>query len=74
MDLQKYITIESDKRGGKPCVRGLRITVYDVLEYLASGMTEEEIIHDFPELTKTDIRACLAFAAERERKLITIPA
>ena len=74
MDLQKYITIESDKRGGKPCVRGLRITVYDVLEYLASGMTEEEIIHDFPELTKTDIRACLAFAAKRERKLITIPA
>lgn len=74
MDLQKYITIESDKRGGKPCVRGLRITVYDVLEYLASGMTENEIIHDFPELTKTDIRACLAFAAKRERKLITIPA
>ena len=74
MDLQKYITIEPAKRGGKPCIRGLRITVYDILEYLASGMSEEEIVHDFPELTITDIRACLAFAAKRERKLITIPA
>ena len=69
MDYQKYITIDPDKRGGKPCIRGMRITVYDVLEYLASGMSEDEIIQDFPELTKDDIRACLAFAAERERRL-----
>lgn len=69
MDYQKYITIDPDKRGGKPCIRGMRITVYDVLEYMASGMSEDEIIQDFPELTKDDIRACLAFAAERERKL-----
>jgi uncharacterized protein (DUF433 family) len=67
------ITIEPGKRGGKPCIRGLRITVYDILEYLASGMTEEEILKDFPDLTIEDIRACLAFAADRERKLITIP-
>ncbi len=63
------ITIEPDKRNGKPCVRGLRITVQDVLEYLAGGMTPEEIIADFPELTLLDIRACLAYAADRERKL-----
>ena len=69
MDYQQYITIDPDKRGGKPCIRGMRITVYDVLEYLASGMSEDEIIQDFPELTKDDIRACLAFAAGRERKL-----
>ena len=56
-------------RGGKPCIPGLRITVYDVLEYLASGMTNEEILGDFPFLTEEDIRACLAFAADRERKL-----
>lgn len=73
MDYQKYITLEPDKRGGKPCIRGLRITVYDVLEYLASGMTEAEIISDFPDLTTDDIKACLAFAADRERKLVTIP-
>lgn len=64
------ITIEAGKRGGKPSIRGLRITVYDVLEYLASGMSEEQILADFPELTSEDIRACLAFAADRERKLI----
>lgn len=63
------ITIEPGKRGGRPCIRGLRITVYDVLEYLASGMTEKEILHDFPELTVEDIRACLSFAADRERRL-----
>ena len=59
--------------GGKPCIRGLRITVYDVLEYLASGMSEEQILKDFPELTKDDIKACLEFAADRERKLVSIP-
>jgi uncharacterized protein (DUF433 family) len=67
------ITIEPGKRGGKPCIRGLRITVYDVLEYLASGMSEAEIVQDFPELTPEDIRACLAFAAERERRLMSLP-
>jgi uncharacterized protein (DUF433 family) len=74
MDYEKYITIEPGKRGGKPCIRGLRITVYDVLDYLASGMTEAEILQDFPDLTREDIRACLAFAADCERKLVTIPA
>jgi uncharacterized protein (DUF433 family) len=74
MDYRNYITIEPDKRSGKPCVRGMRITVQDVLEYLASGMTEEEILDDFPDLTREDIKACLAFAADRERKLITVPA
>ncbi|MEK6676020.1 MAG: DUF433 domain-containing protein [Planctomycetota bacterium] len=74
MNLQGIITIEPGKRGGKPCIRGLRMTVYDVLEYLASGMTEEQIISDFPELTKEDIRACLIFAAERERRFMSIPA
>ena len=74
MDYRDYITIEPDKRSGKPCVRGMRITVQDVLEYLASGMTEEEILDDFPDLTSEDIKACLAFAADRERKLITVPA
>jgi uncharacterized protein (DUF433 family) len=63
------ITIEPDKRGGKPCIRGLRITVYDVLEYLASGMSEAEILADFPDLEADDIRAVLLFAAERERRL-----
>ena len=73
MDYSKIITIEPGKMGGKPCIRGLRITVYDVLDYLASGMTEDEILHDFPDLRGEDIRACLAFAADRERKLATIP-
>ena len=59
---------------GKPCIRGMRITVYDVLDYLASEMSEEQILADFPDLTHEDIRACLAFAADRERKLISIPA
>lgn len=70
MEYQERITIEPGKRGGKPCIRGLRITVYDVLSYLASGMSEEEILSDFPELAREDIRACLAFAADRERKLV----
>ncbi|MFA6233834.1 MAG: DUF433 domain-containing protein [Bacteroidota bacterium] len=69
MDYQNIITIEPGKRSGKPCIRGLRITVSDVLEYLASGMSETEIIHDFPDLTKDDIRACLSFAADREKRL-----
>ena len=64
MDYRQIITIEPGKRGGKPCIRGLRITVYDVLDYLASGMSEQEILHDFPELTSDDIKACLAFAAD----------
>lgn len=73
MSYREIITIEPGKRGGKPVIRGLRITVYDVLEYLAAGMSEEEIIKDFPELTREDIRACLAFAADRERKLASSP-
>lgn len=73
MSYKDIITIEAGKRGGKPCIRGLRITVYDVLEYLAAGMSEEEILRDFPDLTRDDIRACLEFAADRERKLVTIP-
>jgi uncharacterized protein (DUF433 family) len=70
---QNYITIEPDKRGGQPCIRGLRITVYDVLGYLASEMSEEEILEDFPDLTHEDLKACLAFAADRERKLLGVP-
>ncbi len=73
MDYQHLITIEAGKCSGKPCIRGLRITVYDVLEYLASGMSEDEILRDFPDLTREDIRACLAFAADRERRLMAIP-
>lgn len=65
--------MEPNKRGGKPCVRGLRITVYEVLEYLASEMTEEEILADFPDLTRDDLKACIAFAADRERRLMTVP-
>lgn len=72
MKYKNIITIEQGKRSGKPCVRNLRITVYDVLEYLASGMTTEEIIKDFPELNKEDILACLSFAADRERKSIIL--
>jgi len=73
MSYRERITIESGKRGGKPCIRGLRITVYDVLEYLAGGMTEQQILSDFPDLELEDIRACLAFAADRERKLVSVP-
>jgi uncharacterized protein (DUF433 family) len=71
---QAIITIEPGKRGGKPCIRGLRITVYDVLEYLASGMSENDILADFSELTREDIRACLAFAADREHRLFVVAA
>ena len=74
MDYRGIITIEPGKMGGKPCIRGLRITVYDVLDYLASGMSQEEILKDFPDLTQEDILACLVFAADRERRLASIPA
>ena len=73
MNYLDRITIEPGKRGGKPCIRGMRITVSDVLEYIASGMTDEDIIRDFPELTHEDIRACLMFAADRERRLMAPP-
>ncbi len=73
MNSVERITIEPGKCGGKPCIRGLRITVYDVLDYLASGMTEAQIVHDFPDLTVEDIRACLTFAADRERRLMSVP-
>ena len=73
MDYRKIITIEPDKRSGKPCIRGTRMTVTDVLEYLAGGMTQEELLAEFPDLTAEDIRACLAFAADRERKLASLP-
>ena len=72
MALLERITIEPGKRGGKPCVRGLRITVYDVLGWLAAGMQEPEILRDYPDLEPEDIRACLAFAAERERRSIRV--
>ncbi len=70
MDYSQIITIDPGKRSGKPCIRGLRITVYDVLDYLAGGMSEDDILRDFPELSRDDIRACLAFAADRERRLV----
>jgi uncharacterized protein (DUF433 family) len=69
MEYSKIITIEPGKRGGKPCIRGMRITVYDVLDNLAGGMTHAEILKEFPYLTEEDILACLAFAAERDRKM-----
>jgi len=72
VDYRQIITMEPDKRGGKPCIRGLRITVYDVLGYLASGMTYEEVLADFPDLTKDDILACLAFAADGDRSFHAI--
>lgn len=73
MDYSKIIRIEPGKRSGKPNIRGTRMTVTDVLEYLASGMTEDQILADFPDLTSEDIKACLAFAADRERKLAALP-
>jgi len=73
MNYQHLITIEPDKRSGQPCIRGLRITVQDVFEYLAGGMSPEEILADFPDLTAEDIRACFAYAADRERRLRVIP-
>lgn len=74
MDYAHLITIEPDKRSGQPCIRGLRMTVRDVLEHLAAGMSADEILADFPDLTAEDIRACLAFAADRERRLWVVPA
>lgn len=67
------ITLDPAMRGGKPCIRGLRITVYEVLEYLASGMSEGQILADFPDLERADLQACLAFAADRERKFTSVP-
>ncbi len=69
MNWRERISVNPEVRSGKPCIRGTRITVYDVLEYLAGGMTDDEILADFPDLTREDIRACLAFAAARERRL-----
>ena len=66
IDYRQYITIEPGKRFGKPSIRGMRITVYDIFEYLSNGMTEPEIIHDFPELTHEDFLACYAYAADKE--------
>lgn len=69
-DYHGIITIEAGKRGGKPCIRHMRITVYDILGWLAAGMTTEEILKDFPELTKQDIQAALAFAADRDQHMV----
>ncbi|HEY0406439.1 MAG TPA: DUF433 domain-containing protein [Pyrinomonadaceae bacterium] len=74
MNYRNIITIEPGKRGGKPCIRGMRITVYDVLEYLASGMTQQEVLADFPYLTEEDIRASLAYAADREKRSMIVEA
>lgn len=74
MNYQDIITIEPGKRSGKACIRGMRITVYDVLSYLASGMTQEEVLEDFPYLTREDILACLSYAADREQKILTVAA
>jgi len=71
MDYHDIITIEEGKRGGRPCVRGLRITVADVLGWLAAGLSHEQILADYPELSESDIRGCLAYAADRERRLVT---
>ncbi|HEX9987776.1 MAG TPA: DUF433 domain-containing protein [Chloroflexia bacterium] len=70
VDYRRIITIEPGKRGGKPCIRGMRITVYDVLSYLASGMTQQEVPEDFSYLTEEDILACLSYAADRERQML----
>jgi uncharacterized protein (DUF433 family) len=69
---KEIITVEPDKRSGQPCIRGMRITVYDIFEYLASGMTVAEILDDFPELTETDIRACFAYAADKEKSQMVV--
>ena len=72
-DYSNIITVEPGKRGGQPCIRGLRLTVYDVLEYLESGMSEDEVLADFPDLRPEDIRACLAFAAAQEHRVASLP-
>lgn len=74
MDYRDIITIEAGKRGGKPCIRGLRITVYDILEYLASGMSINDLLNDFSFLTNEDILACLAYAADREKRFFILAA
>lgn len=74
MDYREIITVEPGKRGGKPCIRGMRITVYDVLSYLASGMSVEEVLEDFPYLTREDVLAALSYAADRERHTRTVAA
>jgi len=74
MNYRDIITIENGKRGGKPCIRGMRITVYDILEYLASGMSNDEILTDFPYLTEEDILACLSYAADREKQQVLVVA
>lgn len=71
MNWQNFITLEAGKRSGRPCVRHMRIAVADVLGWLAAGLTHQEIIDDYPELTEADIRACLAYAADRERRILT---
>ena len=72
MDYRKLITIEPGKRAGKPCIRGMRITVYDVLDYLSSGMTHQEILDEFPYLREEDILACLSYAADREHTALAV--
>jgi len=72
VDYTKIITVEPGKRSGQPCIRGLRITVYDIIDYLASGMSREEILHDFPELTNDDITAALQYVSNRERRKIIV--
>ncbi len=74
MDYKSIITYEPGKRSGKPCIRGQRITVYDILEYMSSGMTNDEILADFPYLTKEDLMACLAYAADREKHAMVVNA
>lgn len=74
MDYRDRIVIDTSVRFGKPCIRGTRITVGDVLSYLASGMQEQDILADFPQLTSDDVRACLTYAAERERRIVSVPA
>ena len=71
MNYQRVITLEPGKRGGRPCIRSLRVSVADVLGWLAVGMSHEQILADYPELTEEDIRACLAYAADRERRVVT---
>lgn len=72
MEFRDRITIEPGKRGGKPCVRGTRITVYDVLSYLAAGVTVDELLSDFPALSRDDVLACLSYAAEREKRTLVM--
>lgn len=74
MNYRDIIAIEPGKRGGKPCIRGLRVTVYDVLQYLASGMSQQQILEDLPDLTAQDIQACFAYAADRERSQLAVDA